>query len=425
MDRTPRARGRARRVAAALAALWLALATVAQAPAAPAAPSESGYYGVERRDGRWWLTTPDGRPFFSVGLDYVNSHGMTAQDGTNPYRAVMHAKYGNPIDQAAWARDAGNRLTAWGFNTVGAFSAGAGGRLAGLPDTPQLYPLHNGVIPAMRRGNGGGDAYPIMVVSPNDGWEFHRLFVDVYHPTFAAGAEAYFAAQLPARVNDPTLIGYFLDNELPFWYREPDNFYVTTADNPAAVTLADSYIALAPDTEGKRAWVALLRRRYDNAIADLNAAWGTDYGSFDALLGVAAVPGSNAARRADKSAFLADIAETYFRTYRDAFRRHDPNHLILGCKFIALHGADTPPEVLAAAGRYQNVVSITFYIWDVETYEQRRRDVRARYAEFAAATGRPILNGEFSFGARPACRTRSRSGSWSTRRSSAASATPT
>ena len=62
--------------------------------------------------------------------------------------------------------------------------------LGGLPDTPQLFPLHAGVIPAMRQANGGGDAYPLLVVSPNDGWDFHRLFVDVYHPTFAAAAGA-------------------------------------------------------------------------------------------------------------------------------------------------------------------------------------------------------------------------------------------
>jgi agarase len=391
----------------ALAALP-AIAPLAGAAGAPAtAPGVSARtsaadnsFRVERRNGRWWFITPAGATLFSAGVDFVTPSGMVAVDNTNPYRALMHAKYGNPINMTAWAADAGGRLTAWGFNTVGAFSAGARGALAGLPDTPQLYPLHQGVIPAMRRANGGGDAYPLMVVSPNDGWDFHRLFVDVYHPTFADAAEAYFAAQLPARAADPTLIGYFLDNELPFYYRKPVDLLATDANHPGAVTLADSYIALGAGTHAKRAWVALLRRRYDNAIADLNAAWGTGYGSFDALLTVAAVPGSNAARRADKSAFLADIAETYFRTYRDAFRRHDPNHLILGCRFVGLEGIDTPPEVLRAAGWYQDVVSINYYIWATETYEQRRARVRARYATFAAGTGRPILNGEFSFGAR-------------------------
>jgi agarase len=388
------------RRAAALLGLVALLAGLLPVLAAPANAAPA-FYRTELRDGRWWYVGPGGGVSFSIGLNYVNPSGMTARDGTNPYRAVMEAKYGAPVDQAAWARDAGARLAAWGFNTVGAFSAGARGRLAGLPDTPQLYPLHQGVIPAMRRANGGGDAYPIMEVSPNDGWDFHRLFVDVYHPTFATEAERYFAAQLPARAADPTLIGYFLDNELPFYYRHPGDLLAASAGTAGALTLADSYIALGPAAAGKQRWVALLRERYPHVDA-LNAAWGTDYPSFDALLGVDAVPGAGEAQLADKSAFLADIAETYFRTYRDAFRRHDPNHLILGCRFVVLDGIDTPGEVLAAAGRHQDVVSINYYLFNTrhETYDQRRARMRSRFAHIVAASGRPLTIGEFSFAAR-------------------------
>jgi agarase len=374
---------------------------LAQSSAAAAPPPRdgAGYYGVEQRGERWWLTTPAGDPFFSVGVDYVSPVGIPAADGTNPYRAVMEAKYGAPVDQAAWARDAGARLAAWGFNTVGAFSAGARGRLAGLPDTPQLYPLHQGVIPAIRAATGARESYPIVVVDPDDRYDFHRLFVDVYHPSFEREVGRYFAAQLPARAADPTLIGYFLDNELPFWYRP-------TGQGRGGATLADTYIALGPDAAGKQAWVELLRARYGGDVGALNAAWGAGYGAFDELLGVAAVPGETPAQRADKAAFLEALADRYFGTLATQFRRHDPHHLILGCRFVAIDtvpsgfGIETPPEVLRAAGRHQDVASINYYIFGSEPADQRRQRMRARYAEFAAGTGRPILNGEFSFAAR-------------------------
>jgi hypothetical protein len=384
-----------------IASAAIALATIAGQlpPVAPVAAS-GGYYGVERRDGRSWLTTPAGDPFFSVAVDYVTPGGMTAKDGTNPYRGVMEAKYGAPVNQQAWAASTGDRLKSWGINTVGAYSSGSGGTLGGLPDTPQLFPLHGGVIPAIRKTNGGGDAYPLMVVSPNDNWDFHRLFVDVYNPVFAQQVDAYMAAQLPSHANDPRVMGYFLDNELPFYYLKPEDLMPTDAAHPGAQTLADRYIALPAGTSGKDAWVALVRSRYGDDIGAVNTTWGTGYGSFDALGAMTDLPGTNAARAADKSAYLTQIAQTYFGTLRAAFRARDSHHLILGARFVALEGIDTPREVLAAAGQYENVVSINYYIWANETYAQRRERVRTRYAEFARATGRPILNGEFSFGAR-------------------------
>jgi hypothetical protein len=372
-------------------------------PPAVRSAAGTGYYGVEQRDGRWWLITPNGSPFFSSGVDYVNPSGFAdARDGTYPYRAVLETKYGRPVNQRAWAADAGARLRAWGFNTVGAFSAGAGGALAGLPDTPTLFPIAGGVIPAVHKTTGGSDAYPLMNISPNDPWAFHRIFVDVYHPVFSSTVASYFAAQLPARAADPNLIGYYIDNELPFWYRNSTDKRATNAGTPNAHTLADSYIALGADTWGKKAWIELLRRRYGNNIGALNAAWGAAYPSFETLLAVTAVPNDYAAPRADKSAFLDDIATTYFKTMHDSFRTYDRNHLILGCRFVAADDIDTPLEILRAAGRYQDVVSLNYYIWDTETYIQRRARIQARYAKFAHATGRPILNGEFSFAARDA-----------------------
>jgi hypothetical protein len=375
--------------------------TVGGEPVASPSPRDgAGYFGVEQRGERWWLTTPDGAPFFSTGVDYVNSGGIAAMDGSNPYRAVLESKYGKPINQAAWAADTGARLRAWGVNTIGAFSSGSRGAIGGLPDTPQLFPLHAGVIPAIRAATGAREAYPILVVDPGDRYDFHRLFVDVYHPAFATEVDRYLGAQLPARANDPTVIGYFLDNELPFWYRP-------TGQGRGGATLADTYIALGPDAAGKRAWVDSLRARYGE-VASLNAAWGTAYQSFDALLAVGAVPGATAAQRADKEAFLEALAERYFGTLSAAFRRYDPHHLLLGCRFVALDtfpagtGIETPGAVLRAAGRHQDVVSINYYIFGSEPVAQRRERMRIRYAEFARAAGRPILNGEFSFAARDA-----------------------
>jgi len=41
----------------------------------------TGFFRTERRDGRWWLVTPEGNPFFSIGMDTVVSDGATYIDG--------------------------------------------------------------------------------------------------------------------------------------------------------------------------------------------------------------------------------------------------------------------------------------------------------------------------------------------------------
>jgi hypothetical protein len=53
---------------------------------------------------------------------------------------------------------------------------------------------------------------------------------------------------------------------------------------------------------------------------------------------------------------LDEIVEAYYATVAAAVRRHDPNHLLLGDRFGTRAGA--PPEVLDAAARHMDVLSV-------------------------------------------------------------------
>jgi hypothetical protein len=41
----------------------------------------TGFFRTEKRGGRWWLVTPDGNRFFSIGMDVVAPSGATYVDG--------------------------------------------------------------------------------------------------------------------------------------------------------------------------------------------------------------------------------------------------------------------------------------------------------------------------------------------------------
>ena len=34
------------------------------------------YYTIEKRDGRWWFITPDGTPFWSIGINHIVSAAL-------------------------------------------------------------------------------------------------------------------------------------------------------------------------------------------------------------------------------------------------------------------------------------------------------------------------------------------------------------
>jgi hypothetical protein len=71
------------------------------------------YFTLSRRDGRWTLIAPDGRPFFSLGLNHFDSAGLR-----HPHNIELwHGRYAN--SQQKWLHSVRENLLAWGFNTVG------------------------------------------------------------------------------------------------------------------------------------------------------------------------------------------------------------------------------------------------------------------------------------------------------------------
>jgi hypothetical protein len=334
--------------------------------------------------GHWVLVTPTGHPFFSLGVTGVvmGDQDLYWKDerrkaflewlppregpfaaawadswtgGPSFYRANLVRKYGEDFGPP-WARVSAHRLLSWGMNTIGNWSDQRVQQLHLLPYAPCLSPY--------------GVDRPSMI----DG------LPDMFDPRFAAWADRAGAETVKAGYrDDPWVIGYFVDNEL-FWAGDWGR-----DDDP---TLGSRVLTLPTPTPAKQALVRLLRERYRDDIAALSRAWGTPFASFEALLDGPVTLTPETAERAsdDFAAFLALAAETYYRTVRDAVRRHDPNHLYLGSRF-----AQAPREAVAAAGKYCDVVSFNVYAPEVP---------RIRFSEFARLAPRPFVIGEFSFGAR-------------------------
>jgi hypothetical protein len=129
----------------------------------------TGFFRVEKIDGRWWFVDPEGHLFLSTGTN--GSPGGGAGFGGN--------------DAGAAAERAARRLDSWGMTT--------GGR--GRPSTVMLR------------------------------WPQSTSFLgmpDVYSPQFAAAIDAAANTQCTPRKNDPLVLGYFIGNEPPWNARESE-----------------------------------------------------------------------------------------------------------------------------------------------------------------------------------------------------------
>jgi hypothetical protein len=315
---------------------------------------------------RWWLVTPGGHLFWSAGVDCVRPYAegpiagresmfteLTAEEKqrgqTDFYHRNLGRKYGGDW-QKGWIESDVARLRSWGFNTIGNWSEPAIFRARQVPYTVPLYV--NGL--------------------PKIGANPLSDYFDEKFPELARGS---FLDQTKEWKNDPWCLGYFVDNELAWdtWAQMgTGGEYVVARD-----TLA------APATQpARRAFVKLLQARYATP-ADWGKAWGISRTDWDAPVTIKASE-LNATAKADCAAFSTALAERYFSVMREMLKAAAPNQLYLGCRF-----AIRPPEMVNVAARYCDVVSFNIYEDAVEP----------KTWGFTERLGKPVIIGEFHFGA--------------------------
>ncbi|MEM7557844.1 MAG: agarase [Planctomycetota bacterium] len=76
--------------------------------------SADGYFTLGERNGHWWLLTPEGKPFFTMGLNHIDPASLRYPENIEIWRE----KYGGSTIR--WIEESvAPNLNEWGFNTVG------------------------------------------------------------------------------------------------------------------------------------------------------------------------------------------------------------------------------------------------------------------------------------------------------------------
>jgi len=321
-----------------LAPFFAALAAISLAAAAPiearvdglqSARSSTGYFSLQQIDGKWSFVGPHGHPFYSIGVAAVTMKGYIDPSGVNLYRDAVARKYGT---EDAWAAAQRRRFQEWGINTVGAFS--------------NLGPFLNRRI-----------ALTVFIRTADDDTDF-------WDPAWAAHAAATITRVARRYRDDRNVLGYFIDNELPW------TFALHDLGRPGRELFIMGRYFHYP--AGRPVLLQFLRKRYrslDDLGADFPGATlrGADWSTLDwstTTLGAKVTPRGEATL----DAWAGVMARRYFAVTAGALRAADPHHLNLGLKFI---GGLTPISVLKAEVPYVDVVSVDFY--DTGALSDRRK----------------------------------------------------
>ena len=196
-----------------------------------------------------------------------------------------------------------------------------------------------------------------------------RDFPDTLSPEFEKNADEW-AKQILRHRDVHSLIGYFLGNE-PQW---------AFVNN---LNIAAQALECEPSSWCRRGLIEFMREKY-GTIDELNRVWGSSYESFEDMDRPVSVYGFTPEAKAAMDEFSAVMIREYIRIPSEAIRKYDPHHLNLGIRYAWLSS-----KVLASGSEYTDVFSFNSYTMDPTDMIEN----------FSSLVGKPVMIGEFHFGA--------------------------
>lgn len=312
---------------------------------------------LAKRGAKWFMVHPNGRLFWSMGLNGTTDINSTITQGREPwfsslpdeagpngdlyemrdthlglrktfsfYKQNLRAKYGTDY-MNPWANRTKARLRSWGLNTIGSWSH------------PVFF--DNSMPFTMQTDSAD---FPTRLVTPYV--HFNNL-PDPWASNFQSFMRDKLQEVMGTHLWKRNLMGVMVDNELSFGW---------DTDNQKRYNIALGALTGGATQPAKIELRRQLTAKY-GTVAALNAAWGTSFASWEIFLSGSFTPGSYpAAMQTDMKAFCRSYASAYFGKIRNALNQIGFKGLYLGSRFYP-----RTTEIVQGAAKYVDVFTVNMY----------------------------------------------------------------
>lgn len=330
----------------------------------------TGNFRTQKIDGKWWLIDPEGKLFWSVGVngagklvvntpykkrehffetDFKNLGKNSKFKQKNSYNfgtQNLYIKYGKNAEEDYMGVTL-DRMKSWGINTLGGWSNEA---VATQPEAKKLpYTIY---INAM---------YP----------SINEKFPDVFDPKWKADVEKKVKQKAAFAKDDPYFFGFFINNEIHWG---------------TPYSLALNNLEKEGNSVGKKVYIDLLKEKL-KTIENFNELTGGQFKSWQALLN-AKVKKKDLKLTAIKDInelHYRNMTEQYFKITREAIDTYAPGKMYIGCRW---HGNHKNKINVAIGAKYLDVLSFNAYENEIEFYPYPQKEL-----------DKPFIVSEFNFGA--------------------------
>lgn len=167
----------------------------------------NGFFTLGKKKDHWWLITPDGEPFFTIGLNHIDPASLRYPENI----AIWNDKYGGSTIR--WIRESvAPNLKAWNFNTVG-----------WVQEVTVRKWQHSRAFTIDEYRALDMPYCHLLPFTESHQWEKHTVHYDFHSSDWKEWVD-YVARSHCANLRDePNLIGYFY-SDCPTWtHSRPDN----------------------------------------------------------------------------------------------------------------------------------------------------------------------------------------------------------
>jgi hypothetical protein len=308
----------------------------------------AGFFRVgQTTAGQWWFIDPHDRPFFMKAVAAVNLHGRAAPPSEQRGAYASTADDAVDDDSAEFIQDASRRLHTWKVNTLGPW-----GEPVLAEDGFQAT-----VVVGFR-----GAGVPVV--------HLHGVHLpDVFDPRWPSVCDAFAAAAVGPWAGRTDFVGYYTDDALG--WGEPRH------DRPS---LLQTCLSLEPGFAAYHAAWEFVLAPHGGHLAALAREWGMTLPNKEVVRQrtLADRPLDTAGYLRDQARFAREFAHRYFTTTAAALRRYDPDHLVLGCRFM-----QPPEKAVLGECAYPQV--------DVVSWQCPAPDFQTQVETYAGEAGMPVL----------------------------------